>query len=35
VGDVRDTELRQVVTAAADGARAAIAAFHFIAEKSE
>ncbi|MDR2338760.1 MAG: FAD-dependent oxidoreductase, partial [Deltaproteobacteria bacterium] len=29
VGDVRDTELRQVVTAAADGARAAIAAFHF------
>jgi thioredoxin reductase (NADPH) len=29
-GDVRDTDLRQVVTAAADGARAAMNAYHFI-----
>jgi thioredoxin reductase (NADPH) len=29
-GDVRDTPLRQVVTAAGDGARAAMAAYHFI-----
>lgn len=29
-GDVRDTDLRQVVTAAADGARAAMNAWHFI-----
>ncbi|UQZ89095.1 thioredoxin-disulfide reductase [Deltaproteobacteria bacterium Smac51] len=29
-GDVRDTDLRQVVTAAADGARAAMGAYHFI-----
>jgi thioredoxin reductase (NADPH) len=32
-GDVRDTELRQVVTAAADGARAAISAYHFLEGK--
>ncbi|MDL2280070.1 FAD-dependent oxidoreductase, partial [Desulfovibrio sp. OttesenSCG-928-G11] len=30
VGDVRDTELRQVVTAAGDGARAAMAAYHWM-----
>ena len=30
VGDVRDTALRQVVTAAGDGARAAMAAYHWI-----
>ena len=29
-GDVRDTDLRQVVTAAADGARAAISAWHYL-----
>ena len=29
-GDVRDTDLRQVVTAAADGARAAISAWHHL-----
>ena len=29
-GDVRDTDLRQVVTAAADGARAAMNAYHFM-----
>jgi thioredoxin reductase (NADPH) len=29
-GDVRDTPLRQVVTAAADGAHAAMAAYHYI-----
>jgi thioredoxin reductase (NADPH) len=29
-GDVRDTDLRQVVTAAADGARAAIGAWHYL-----
>lgn len=29
-GDVRDTDLRQVVTAAADGARAALNAYHFL-----
>ena len=29
-GDVRDTDLRQVVTAAADGARAAMSAYHFL-----
>jgi thioredoxin reductase (NADPH) len=29
-GDVRDTDLRQVITAAADGARAALNAYHFI-----
>ncbi|MGL4208715.1 MAG: FAD-dependent oxidoreductase, partial [Candidatus Adiutrix sp.] len=29
-GDVRDTDLRQVVTAAADGARAAINAYHYL-----
>lgn len=29
-GDVRDTDLRQVVTAAADGARAAMNAYHFL-----
>ncbi|MDR3037851.1 MAG: FAD-dependent oxidoreductase [Candidatus Adiutrix sp.] len=29
-GDVRDTDLRQVVTAAADGARAALSAYHFL-----
>ena len=29
-GDVRDTELRQMVTAAADGARAAMAAYRYI-----
>lgn len=31
-GDVRETELRQVVTAAADGARAALAAFRLLRE---
>jgi thioredoxin reductase (NADPH) len=31
-GDVRDTELRQVITAAADGARAAINAYHHLTE---
>ncbi len=31
-GDVRDTDLRQVVTAAADGARAAMNAYHFLNE---
>lgn len=31
-GDVRDTDLRQVVTAAADGARAAMSAYEFLAE---
>jgi len=30
VGDVRDTPLRQVVTAAGDGAQAAMAAYHWI-----
>jgi len=29
-GDVRDTDLRQVVTAAADGARAALGAWHYL-----
>ena len=29
-GDVRDTPLRQVVTAAADGAIAAMSAYHYI-----
>lgn len=33
-GDVRTTSLRQVVTAAADGARAAIAAENYIAEQN-
>ena len=31
-GDVRDTDLRQVITAAADGARAAMSAYHFLNE---
>ncbi|MDR2405890.1 MAG: thioredoxin-disulfide reductase [Deltaproteobacteria bacterium] len=31
-GDVRDTELRQVITAAADGARAAMNAYHYLLE---
>jgi thioredoxin-disulfide reductase len=31
-GDVRDTDLRQVITAAADGARAAMSAYHFLSE---
>ncbi|MDL2210492.1 thioredoxin-disulfide reductase [Desulfovibrio sp. OttesenSCG-928-O18] len=31
-GDVRDTSLRQVITAAADGARAALSAYAYIAE---
>jgi len=31
-GDVRDTGLRQVITAAADGARAAMSAYHFLSE---
>ena len=29
-GDVRDTDLRQVVTSAADGARAALSAWHYL-----
>jgi thioredoxin reductase (NADPH) len=29
-GDVRDTPLRQVVTAAADGALAAMSAYHYL-----
>ncbi|MDR2198201.1 MAG: thioredoxin-disulfide reductase [Deltaproteobacteria bacterium] len=29
-GDVRDTDLRQVITAAADGARAAVNAYHYL-----
>jgi thioredoxin reductase (NADPH) len=33
VGDVRDTDLRQVVTAVADGARAAVYASRYIEEK--
>ncbi len=33
-GDVRDTDLRQVVTAAADGARAAMSAYHFLNERN-
>ena len=33
IGDVRDTPLRQVVTAAADGAVAAMSAYAFIAEQ--
>lgn len=32
-GDVRDTDLRQVITAAADGARAAMSAYHFLSEQ--
>lgn len=32
-GDVRDTNLRQVVTAAADGARAAVTAYEWLMEK--
>lgn len=32
-GDVRDTDLRQVITAAADGARAAMSAYHFLSER--
>jgi thioredoxin reductase (NADPH) len=32
-GDVRDTDLRQVVTAAADGARAALSAWHYISNR--
>ena len=32
-GDCRDTPLRQVVTAAADGAHAAMAAYHYITSK--
>ncbi len=32
-GDVRDTDLRQVVTAAADGARAALNAYHFLRDQ--
>jgi thioredoxin reductase (NADPH) len=31
-GDVRDTDLRQVITAAADGARAAMNAYHYLQE---
>ena len=31
-GDVRDTGLRQMITAAGDGARAAMAAYHYITE---
>ena len=31
-GDVRDTDLRQVITASADGARAAMSAYHFLNE---
>jgi thioredoxin reductase (NADPH) len=31
-GDVRDTGLRQVITAAGDGARAAMSAYHYITE---
>lgn len=31
-GDVRDTDLRQVITAAADGARAAMSAYHYLNE---
>lgn len=33
-GDVRDTKLRQVVTAAADGARAAMSAYDFLSDQS-
>jgi len=33
-GDVRETDLRQVVTAAADGARAAMNAYHFLSEEN-
>ncbi len=33
-GDVRDTDLRQIVTACADGARAATYAYEFITEQS-
>ena len=29
-GDVRNTQLRQVITAAADGARAAISAYKYL-----
>ena len=31
-GDVRDTPLRQVITAAADGAEAGMSAYKYIAE---
>lgn len=33
-GDVRDTSLRQMITAAGDGARAAMAAYHYLTEHS-
>ncbi|MDI3256631.1 MAG: thioredoxin-disulfide reductase [Kyrpidia sp.] len=33
-GDVRDTWLRQVITAAADGAMAAMSAYHYVEEQS-
>ena len=33
-GDVRDTDLRQVVTAAADGARAAMSAYNFLSNEN-